>query len=260
MAPAHFNQDLFISCEDQLAKIAGFHNFGCAASGLAIMAQPIRAFLVAKSVLGNGAVEKTDAILYFFAQFLLFYLNLHQHATGYINPDLEVGGCLHSIFLAQWVHNNPLRDIYYQSWTLPKYLVGSLVTATVGSLLWTCWFSPEKQTALASAISGPFSLYVITTMGFRSYHLKKQQSRSRSFLLWIGACLSLIAARALVVLEQKYMCHGILLSRTFHPILIHAVIVLLFYTVSECAIEVIHGSQHAAISSSGEAYLDKRTL
>ena len=260
MAPAHFNQDLFISCEDQLEKIAGWYNFGCAASGLAIMAQPIRAFLVAKSVLGNGAVQQTDAILYFVAQFLLFYLNLHQHATGYINPDLEVGGCLHSIFLAQWLHNNPLRDVYYQSWTLPKYLVGALVTATVGSLLWICWFSPDKQTALASAISGPFSLYVITTMGFRSYHLMKQQGRTRSFRLWIGACWSLMAARALVVLEQKYMCHHGILARTFHPILIHADIVLLFYTVSECAIYIIHGSQQAATSSTDGKYLDKRTM
>lgn len=242
MAPVHFDQQLFVSCEDQLASIAGLHNFACTVSGAVILAQPIRAFRVAKSLLGDAL--SADAMFYLAAKFLLFYLNLHQHATGYANPDLESGGCLHSIFLSNWMVNNPLQDATYSSWTLPQPLVRGIVGSAAGLLLATCWLAPEQQTALAGALSGPFSLYVIATMGSRSWHLKKARGDSRCFKLWVGACLGLIAAQVLVVLEEKFVCRGpVALARTFHPILTHAVIVLLFFCVSECAIALVHESQ-----------------
>ena len=52
MAHTSTDVELFISCDDHLDKIAGVHNVVCSASGLAIMAQPARTYLVAGSVLG----------------------------------------------------------------------------------------------------------------------------------------------------------------------------------------------------------------
>jgi len=190
---------------------------------------------------------QADAVFYLAVQFLIFYVNLHQHATGYANPDLESGGCLHSIFLSKWLQNNPLQDDTYNSWTIPKPLASVLVWSATCLLLGTCLVAPEKQTALASAIGGPFSLYAIATMGSRSYHLKKVRGNVRCFTLWAAACLSLIASQALVVLEEKFICSGpVALARTFHSVLTHALIVCLFYCVSESAIDLVKETQKSS--------------
>jgi hypothetical protein len=263
MDPVHFPQELFVSCEDLLPAVAGLHNAASALSGLAIMAHPVRSYWLARAALPPDIAARHDALCYFAVQFLLFYLNLHQHAAGYVTPDLESGGCLHSIFLAQFLHNHPLRNrpssvsanngaspcASYRSWTLPQPVVLGVVWAAALRLLYTCIMEPQKQTALASAMAQPFALYVITTMGSRSYQIMKHRNFYRPFRLWIAACLSLAASQALVVVERTIVCPSSAsaaagemtgrLSRSFHAVLIHAVIVLLFYSVSECAIELV---------------------
>jgi hypothetical protein len=265
MDPVHFPQELFVSCEDQLPTVAGLHNAASTLSGLAIMMHPVRSYWVARAALPPDIVARHDALCYFAVQFLLFYLNLHQHAAGYVTPDLESGGCLHSIFLAQFLHNHPLRNralsvsanngasprSSYQSWTLPQPVVLGVTWAAALRLLYTCIVEPQKQTALAGAMAQPFALYVITTMGSRSYRIMKHRNFYRPFRLWIAACLSLAASQALVVIERNVVCPStfratggmtVWRSRSFHAVLIHAVIVLLFYSVSECAIELVRES------------------
>jgi hypothetical protein len=270
MDPVHFPQELFVSCEDRLPAVAGLHNAASTLSGLAIMAHPVRSYLVARAALPPDIAARHDALCYFAVQLLLFYLNLHQHAAGYVTPDLESGGCLHSIFLAQFLHNHPLqrnrapsvsanngasRQSIYRSWTLPQPVVLAVVWAAALRLLYTCILHPQKQTAVASAMAQPFALYVVATMGFRSYHILKHRNYRRPFRLWIAACLSLAASQALVVIERTIVCPSstsvaagdmtVWRSRSFHAVLIHAVIVWLFYSVSECAIELVRESATA---------------
>jgi hypothetical protein len=286
MDPVHFPQELFISCEDRLPVVSGLHNAVSALSGLAIMAHPVQSYLVARATLPSQVVASHDAALYFAAQFLLFYLNLHQHARGYVTLDLESGGSLHSIFLAQFLHNHPLpsgavsaakshedssHTSYSRSWTLPKPLVAVVTWAAALRLLCACIVEPQRQTALASAVGKPFALYVISTMGSRSYRILRRRNVRRPFRLWIAACLSLVASQALVVFERNVVCplesasagggggggapRALWLSRSFHAVVIHAAIVALFYSVSECAIELVRES---ATGSAPQAPLEKK--
>jgi hypothetical protein len=274
---AHFRQDVFISCEDQIHKLGGLHNFACSLTGLVIMAHPVRSYLRARSVLPRAVVSRSDAVLYFAAQFLLFYQNLHQHATGYVNPDLEAAGALHSILLAQWLFNTaisrssssndndngkndqpPKREALSSQRRLALLAAAVVAWGAVLRLAVACWREPDEQTPLAAALGQPFALYVVGTMGYRSYRLLRRRRR-RPFALWVLACGALAASRACVVIEQRYVCPARpssgaapdprwLASRTFHPVIIHAVIVVLFYAVSECAIELVREAVAAPAS------------
>mmetsp|Transcript_22427 Transcript_22427/g.66487 ORF Transcript_22427/g.66487 Transcript_22427/m.66487 type:complete len:262 (-) Transcript_22427:126-911(-) len=249
--PVHFT-----SCEDHLGQVAGLYNAACSATGVVIMALPLRTIWAARTVLGASTLD-LEALLYQGAQFLLFYLNLHQHATGNVAVDLDSGGALHSIFLFQWLHNNPLQVkrikenghpvsilMALSNWRAPKFLTSVITWSTAAVVLGTCFLAPEKQLMVASFSGSVVGLYPPIVMGLRSFYIKTHGGSSRHFRLWAGACLSLMAVQWAVVLEEKYVCQSsLVMARYFHSVVVHSLILSLFYCVSECAIGLVNESR-----------------
>lgn len=230
MVSSHFDQEEFVSCEDHLPRLYGLHNYACSVSGLVILL--LQLCPVAIMVQRHRQILDGDAILYLASLLFLFYLNLHQHMTGYVQMDLDTGGCLHSIALANWL-NNSLRSRAH----VPCILARIFAICAAVVVFATCLWEPKQQLAVTNVLNGPFALYTIITMGQRSYRSKDGVHDSR-FLYWCGACLSLPLVQLSVTLEKMYVCDTVA-ARLFHATFIHFVIVCLFGCVFSCAIILV---------------------
>lgn len=230
MVASHFDQEEFVSCEDQLPRLNGIFNYACSVSGVIILLMQLRP--VAILMRQHREILDMDAILYLASLHLLFYLNLHQHATGHIQVDLDAGGCLHSMFLALWL-NNSLRSKAH----VPCALARTFVIGAALVVLATCAFAPTQQSLVTNVLDGPAALYTIITMGKRSYRSRDKSSDGR-FLYWCGAVVSLFLTQAVVLVEEAYVCDTVA-ARLFHATFIHAVIVCLFGNIFACAIRII---------------------
>jgi len=226
---SHFDQQEFVSCEDQLPRLHGIYNYWCSISGVIILLLQLRPV----ALIMRQHLLDMDAALYLASLLLLFYLNLHQHATGYVPIDLDTGGCIHSMFLSLWL-NNSLRSKSH----IPCTLARIVVIGAVSVILATCAWAPSQQSSMTNMLGAPlFALYTIITMGVRSYR-NKEKSQDGRFTWWCGAVISLLLVQASVMLEKTYVCDTVA-ARLFHATFIHAVIVCLFGCVFACAIRII---------------------
>ena len=233
---SHFDQEQFVSCEDQLPPLHGIYNYACSVSGLVIL---LLQLLPVYTIVGrHRELLNMDSALYLAALLFLFYLNLHQHLTGYVRVDLDSGGCIHSVFLALWL-NNSLGSKCHIPITLARTLAigGALI------LLAVCAWEPSQQSSVGNVLNGA-ALYTVITMGQRSYRIAKNKSNDRSFYYWCGAVVSLLSVQTIVVVEKEYVCETVA-ARLFHAIVIHALIVSLFSCVFACAIRIIAHEHHS---------------
>mmetsp|Transcript_16183 Transcript_16183/g.23793 ORF Transcript_16183/g.23793 Transcript_16183/m.23793 type:complete len:247 (+) Transcript_16183:76-816(+) len=229
---SHFDQEHFVSCEDQLPKLHGFHNFACSVSGLIILLLQIHP--VAMMMKSHRNMLDMDAVLYLVSLVFLFYLNLQQHITGYAPIDLDSGGGLHSIFLSLWL-NNSLGSKAHVSCNTAR-VIGY---ASAMIFIATSMFYPNKQEIVFQILSPPFALYTIITMGIRSYRYRNDNKRNAAWRKWCTAVAALLAVQLLVKVEEMFICDDTIIARLFHAIIIHAVIQILFQAVSTCAIAII---------------------
>lgn len=175
-----------------------------------------------------------DAKLYLSALLLLFYLNFHQHVTGYVQIDLDSGGALHSIFLSLWL-NNSLGSKAYIPCEVARIIACGLAWILIG----VCAIDPNSQVMVCNVINPPFALYTIITMGMRSYRYRNEKTCTGAWQQWCIAVLSFISSHILVNVEKSsFICESGA-SRLFHAIIIHAVITCLFLSVFNSAIKII---------------------
>ena len=220
----------FVSCEDQLPQLLGVFNYACSISSIALLLLQLRP--VSKMVQQYRPLLDADAMMFLSALILLFYLNLHQHMTGYIQIDVDSGGCLYSMTLSLWL-NNSLRSKSH----VPCILARRFVIGAAFILLATCIWAPSQQSSVTKMFDPPFAVYTILTMGLRSYKSKDKMQDWR-FVYWCGAFLSFVLVQLFVVLEKTYICDTAA-ARLFHALVIHATIAFLFECVFACAIRII---------------------
>ena len=103
----------------------------------------------------------------------------------------------------------------------------------------TSMFYPSKQEIVFQVLSPPFALYTIITMGKRSYKYRHDDICKGAWRKWCRAVVSLLVVQVLVKVEEMFICDNTMIARLFHAIIIHAVIQILFQSVSTCAIEII---------------------
>lgn len=228
----HSDQEHFVSCEDQLPKLHGFHNFACSVSGLIILL--LQLYPVVMMMKRYRDMLDMDAVLYLVSLLFLFYLNLQQHLTGYVPIDLDSGGGLHSIFLSLWL-NNSLGSKAHVSCNTARFV--GYASAVI--FIATSMFYPSKQEIVFQVLSPPFALYTIITMGIRSYKYRNDDTRKGAWRKWCRAVVSLLAVQVLVKVEEMFICDNTIVARLFHAVIIHSVIQILFQSVSTCAIEII---------------------
>lgn len=228
----HSDQEHFVSCEDQLPKLHGFHNFACSVSGLIILL--LQLYPVILMMKRYRDMLDMDAVLYLVSLLFLFYLNLQQHVTGYVPIDLDSGGGLHSIFLSLWL-NNSLGSKAHVSRNTARFI--GYASALI--FIATCLFYPSKQEIVFQVLSPPFALYTIITMGMRSYKYRNDDICKGAWKKWCRAVVTLLAVQVLVKVEEMFICDNTMIARLFHAVIIHSVIQILFHSVSICAIETI---------------------
>ena len=228
----HSDQEHFVSCEDQLPKLHGFHNFACSVSGLIILLLQLQPMVLMMK--RNRDMLDMDAVLYLVSLLFLFYSNLQQHVTGYVPIDLDSGGGLHSIFLSLWL-NNSLGSKAHVS------CITARVVGYASALIFiaTSIFYPSKQEIVFQVLSPPFALYTIITMGMRSCKYRNDDPCKGAWTKWCRAVVSLLAVQVLVKVEEMFVCDNTMIARLFHAVIIHSVIQMLFQSVSTCAIEII---------------------
>lgn len=105
---------------------------------------------------------------YLIALTYLFYANVHQHATGYVFWDLDVGGAIHSIFLSLMIYENCKHTLQTQLGLpqIPTLITRSIaVAATIIELITPLIRPTDIGRKIASTIGGIASLTVVPFIG-----------------------------------------------------------------------------------------------
>jgi len=199
---------------------------------------------IKNNIFSNFSFEITAYLL---ALTYLFYANLHQHTTGFIYWDLDVGGAIHSIFLSLMVyenckHHTPNNKFVPQLKTSTARAIA--IIATVVELITPLIRPKHLGRQIAASVGGIAALTVVPFLGYQSW-IKRSMDGGNSFIWWLVACAGVKTAEWLVVVEQS-MCPTstttstpLWVQRYFHATIIHAEIALLFVAVSQCAFGVI---------------------
>uniref|UniRef100_A0A7S1UYQ3 Uncharacterized protein n=1 Tax=Grammatophora oceanica TaxID=210454 RepID=A0A7S1UYQ3_9STRA len=255
---SHWEQQLFISCEDALPTIVpGLHNAACSATSILLMTLPYRALLVAKNKTGM----EPEVIAYLLALTFLFYTNAHQHGFGAFLWDLDTGGALHSIFLSLLIYEHGGGREIWKNKTpfpiLPTVWTRAVSFASAAAALMAPFVFPTRvnndlRRKFAATMGGIAALSVVPMMGYLSWttmmtnrrHEKNSNTGKSLFALWVLACVLVKVAEVLVQVEKERMCdRGGLVARWFHAIVTHSEIWLLFWAVSDCAFGLIQQQQ-----------------
>jgi len=208
-------------------------------------------------IFSNFSFEVTAYLL---ALTYLFYANLHQHTTGFIYWDLDVGGAIHSIFLSLMVyenckHHTPNNKFVPQLKTSTARAIA--IIATVVELITPLIRPKHLGRQIAASVGGIAALTVVPFLGYQSW-IKRSMDGGNSFIWWLVACAGVKTAEWLVVVEQS-MCPTstttstpLWVQRYFHATIIHAEIALLFVAVSQCAFGVIRNHRLSLSTSVGK--------
>jgi len=257
MGPVHFER--FVSCEDTLPKLGLFggsnlnlFNAACTVTGVVLMGLPYRTAILANKK-SDLKKHRPEVVAYLLALTYLFYANLHQHAFGSILWDLDIGGAWHSIFFSLMVYEHCKYDLHQQL-KLPVLKTAFTRTVATGAALVELvipfvFVGSNKQFTkgreLASTIGNVGALSVVPFLGYLSW-MQRHLDHSRSFCLWLLACVAVKGAEVLVQVEESIIClhttKAWWIPRFFHAIVIHSEI----WAVTECAFSVMH---HCKISA-----------
>ena len=231
----------FISCEDDLPRYFGVYNYACSVTALLLLLLQVQAVNGMRKEYPDIILD-LDAKLYLVAFLLLFYLNFHQHLTGYIRIDLDSGGVLYILFLSVWLHNSFVGSSssnHTNNLFIPGRVARIMACGLAMILIGVCIMDPNRQRLVCNVIHPPLALYTVITMGIRSYNYRNEKTCNGAWKQWYLAVISLIAVQISVEIEEDYICNTTVSSRLYHAVVIHGLIHCLFTSVFHCAIQII---------------------
>jgi hypothetical protein len=210
-------QPRFISCEDSLPHYLGLYNPVATITAAAMMAVPVtkvrRAFLEDRPL---------PLKLHTFSLLALFAGNLFSHARGM--SDNQIFDRLPSWYGISGA---------YCLWRVDAGLVPVLVMWFLVQLLLMHKFQWTNEQQFYLPIEGLTNLYIIFTMGRRSW--SNPRRRNQFF-----RCLACFGGVHAVTTLEPHVCTGpVLLARLYHAIFDHSLISLLFCQVTGLMFDLV---------------------
>lgn len=214
----------FVSCEGTLPHYLGLQNAAATATAVAIMAVPMMKVHRAFSENRSHSLK-----IHTLCMLLLFGANIYTHAKG-IGEPFDRFPSWYGISGAYCLWRGDAPGL------APLLVVWFLIQIT---LMHNFSWATEQQVYLP--IEGITSLYVIFTMGRRSWSTPRLRKQFLSCLALFGA------VQAAVTLEPK-VCNGpVLVKRFFHAVVDHGTVSMFFHQVTSLTFDLLGGTTTSKI-------------
>ena len=254
--------NIFVSCEDEMPRLHGVHNFACTVTAVLILLVPLRICQQVLMCSDKQPVVVAEKLAYAASLVLLFWGNLVEHAVAYVGPpSLDACGAIFHLALfamtyrGLWLqskrrHNKEfaprlaLRLLPSSQFMSRVSLILAILLLGTGALV-----SARAESLLVQCLSPVYAAVNIALLGYLSWH-QKRQSCSNEPTPWFWFCSSFLCFGVVQISVEweKGACHILAQQdvwriidgrRLYHAAYLHTVIPTLFWAASKCAFGVL---------------------